>query len=114
MPITFITAFIRNFKPYELLCNLFIKVITFLSNIKFSVIDVPSFGSIEVLLYYIAIYILFSMKKFIYILIILFFILLKGKITTLDLINTLGINNRKFDDDANNEFIIIKSKCQKS
>ena len=39
---------------------------------------------------------------------------LKGKITTLDLINTLGINNRKFDDDANNEFIIIKSKCQKS
>lgn len=81
MPITFITAFIRNFKPYELLCELFIKVITFLSNIKISVVDVPSFNSIEVILYYTAIYILFSMKKFIYILIILFFVLLKGKIT---------------------------------
>lgn len=80
LPITYITSFIRNFKPYELLCNLFINVINFLSNIKISVITVPSFNSIEMILYYISIFLLLSMKKFIYLIIILMVILLKGKI----------------------------------
>ena len=39
MPITIFTAFIRNFKPYELLCDLFSKVIISLSNIKFSIVE---------------------------------------------------------------------------
>ena len=80
LPITYITAFIRNFKPYELLCNIFINIINFLSNIKFSVINVPSFNNIEMILYYISIYLLFSMKKFLYLIIILMVIFLKGKI----------------------------------
>ena len=80
MPITFITILIRNFKPYELFCELFMKLVTVLSNFKYSVIEVPSFSSIDILLYYISIYLLYSMKKFIYIIIILFFVLMKGKI----------------------------------
>ena len=81
MPITFITAFIRNFKPYELLCDLFIKVINFLSNFKLSVIEVPSMSSIEILFYYTFIFIFFKMKKGIYLIILMFFIFIKGNIT---------------------------------
>ncbi len=81
MPITIITSFIRNFKPYELLCDLFIKVINILSNIKFSVIDVPSMSSIQIMLYYISIFIFFKMKKGIYLIIIMFMVFMKGKIT---------------------------------
>ena len=81
MPITIITSPIRNFKPYELLCDLFSKLIISLSNIKFSIIDVPKFSSIDFMLYYVSIFILFKMKKGIYLLVITFFIFMKGKIT---------------------------------
>ncbi len=80
MPITIITSFIRNFKPYELLCDLFIKLINLLSNIKFSVVDVPSMSSISIMLYYISIFIFFKMKKGIYLIIIMFMAFMKGKI----------------------------------
>ena len=81
MPITIITSPIRNFKPYELLCELFTKVINILSNIKFSIIDVPKLSSIDIMLYYVSIFIFFKMKKAIYLLVITFFIFMKGKIT---------------------------------
>ncbi len=81
MPITIFTAFIRNFKLYELLCDLFSKVIISLSNIKFSIVEVPSLSSIEIMFYYLAIFIFFKMKKGIYLIIILFLVLMKGKIT---------------------------------
>ena len=80
LPITYITAFIRNFKPYELLCKLFINVINILSNIKFSVITMPSFNSIEMLFYYLSLYFFLSMKKIIFLLIFFALIFLKGKI----------------------------------
>ena len=80
LPITYITAFIRNFKPYELLCKIFINVINLLSNIKFSVVTLPSLNNIEILFYYFALYLFLSMKKIIYLLIFIAFIFLKGKI----------------------------------
>ena len=80
LPITYATSLIRNFKPYELFCKLFITVINFLSNIKISVITVPSLNSIEMIIYYIAIYLFFSMKKIIYLLIVFVLIFMKGKI----------------------------------
>ena len=80
LPITYITAFIRNFKPYELLCKIFINVINLLSNIKFSVVTLPSLNNIETLFYYFALYLFLSMKKIIYLLIFIVFIFFKGKI----------------------------------
>lgn len=81
MPITIITVFIRNFKPYELLCNLFIKVINFLSNIRIGLIEVPSLNSFHIMSYYISIFFLFAKRKFIYLIIIIFVVFMKGKIT---------------------------------
>ena len=81
MPITIITVFIRNFKPYELLCNLFIRVINFLSNIRIGLIEVPSLNSFHIMSYYISIFFLFAKRKFIYLIIIIFVVFMKGKIT---------------------------------
>lgn len=91
MPITIITSPIRNFKPYELLCELFSKVIINLSNIKFSLIEVPKFSSIDMFIYYIGIFVLFKMKKGIYLLVIGFFILLKGNITVFGYVKILDV-----------------------
>ena len=81
MPITIATVLFRNFKPYELLCELFIKVINILSNIKIGVIEVPSLNSFEVMFYYLSIFFLFAKRKFIYLIIIFFVVFMKGKIT---------------------------------
>nr|MCR5462235.1 MBL fold metallo-hydrolase [bacterium] len=70
-----------NFKPYELLCNLFIKVINFLSNIRIGLIEVPSLNSFHIMSYYISIFFLFAKRKFIYLIIIIFVVFMKGKIT---------------------------------
>jgi competence protein ComEC len=51
-----------------------------LSNIKIGIIEVPSLNSIEIMFYYLSIFFLFAKRKFIYLIIILFAVFMKGKI----------------------------------
>lgn len=80
LPFTIFSVFIKNFKPYIWTCEIFIKFINFLSNINIGNINMPSFTSLETLLYYIGIVFVFRAKKALFLVIILMLVFLNGKL----------------------------------